>query len=119
MKKKVRRQRAENPDSWYAAGEMNKYIAEFLLQKYDSANKVYKKDLAYSVKQKVSIRDEHSHRYVLMFYGLVIENYLKACLVKEKKIPIFKDENDCLSHDIKTHKVSKLFKDYFGSVCEI
>lgn len=76
------RQHAKNPSVWYAHAKMNAYVADLLYKEYTSAwqhhTELVEGTEEYdSTEYNRTRRNEDLHRYILMFYGFALENYLK------------------------------------------
>lgn len=111
--------KAEDLSTWFNAGLMNRKVAEFLLQKYNSSHKrllLEAKELMKSDRTKRRINPHHLvlHRYILMFFGLSLECYFKGLLIKTKKIEPLTPDKKSLSKDCLKHLGEKMYKDLFG-----
>lgn len=114
--------KAKDLATWFNAGLMNLKVAELLLQKYNSSHKRLKLEEENSIKpfnkiKRRRINPYHLvlHRYILMFFGLALECYLKGLLVKIKKINPLNLDGVSLSQKIIRHLSTEMFKDAIGT----
>lgn len=83
-------------DVWASTGERNLFIARFLQRKYNKAYKIIlKKSNKFRSEEITSEEWALTNIYpaILMFYGLALECYLKALLIKLNLIKIFDDKD--------------------------
>lgn len=115
--------------SWYGRGKMNFEVAEFLLKKYNSSNKRFLLSANESINSDSSQRKKRRinpyhltlYSYILMFFGLSLECYLKGSLIKNGKEPVSRDKNNtpCLHKDFCSHNLLKYFKEVFNKEPEL
>ncbi len=107
--------KAEELSTWFNAGIMNKEVAETLLEKYTSTHKVLERmHIAKEFGQDINPHHLHFHRYILMFFGLSLECYLKGLLIKTKKIIPLSEDKKSLSSDILKHLSVKMYQNALG-----
>lgn len=114
---------ALNPQSWFSDGERNKYIASLLYKKYNS---YYRKLILHYEENPFDISgrnkpirrrglndyDGDLHKYILMFFGVAIECYLKAYLIKYKKLKPLHKNSIKLSKEI-NHGIVNYYRNAF------
>jgi len=124
IKKSIYQKRAEDPAVWALAGFRNEEIGKFFLRKYRSYYwrleqehlELASGDLL-KKKRRFNHRDGDLHRYVLMFFGYAIENYLKGILIKRGCSPIETDAKSKLRlvASISNHKLVDYFNNVFST----
>jgi hypothetical protein len=117
--------RVEDLSTWFNAGLMNRKIAELLLQKYNSAHKRFilqTKELMRpeGKKKKRRINPYYLvlHKYILMFFGLSLECYLKGLLIETKKLKPLSPSKKSLSIKCLRHLSPKMYKKVFGNIVQ-
>jgi hypothetical protein len=101
----------EELSTWFNAGLMNRIVAELLLKNYKSSFRRLDTQLAELAqpesnrkkRKKIELHYLLLDKYILMFFGISLECYLKGLLIKTKKInPLSSDKQllsrDCLKH---------------------
>lgn len=113
---------AEDISTWFNAGKMNLQLAEFLLKKYNSAHKrnnIKANELVQlSIEPKKSRIDPYHlilHKYIMMFFGLSLECYLKGLLIRKGKIIPLNKDGKGLSKKILKHLDDSMFENALRS----
>lgn len=80
-------------DAWFSSAQRNEYLGELLYKRYEKAHKKFLKRENTNYPAKLSLEQIFNeaqemtlHRHVLMFFGLALECYLKAYIVRNRKI---------------------------------
>jgi|GEM_PF-4333280 hypothetical protein len=113
-------QGTRRPDFWRSTAELNRYIADLLYERYLKAHEKYRKWMEAAATppfnwRKVSsktLSDMGLGRYALMFYGLAMECYLKAYIVKQGFDPIqnASTSNPSLKSQFLNHNLSSYMR---------
>ena len=115
MKKNVFIKRSEDPISWISSGLSSEEIAKIFYRKYDSYYKRLEENHTTTKRGRFNRIDGDLHRYILMFFGYAIENYLKAALIKKGLInPISQNPELQLSKEVLKHDLENYYKRLFG-----
>lgn len=117
---------AQDWKSWFYNGITNEEVAGHLNKQYASYYKRCELFCYETIKGVQKRKLQHYkggwHRYILMFYGLAIECYLKAYLIKNNQITNIvehKDNLPQLTREIVNHNILNFWKMAFNEVHEL